>query len=135
MSQPEERTVSKDGYEVTFHPAFASRCDVSRKDGTSVELYRQEGIHQHPQGGRHPKRHRISLKGGRDGRDLSLSIDDPKAEIAKITIELYDPSHEAGWGRGDEPVETFTVMNDAFECPPYCITDDDADRSGGDGTV
>jgi hypothetical protein len=132
MSQNQQRTVSRDGYEVSFHPAFASKCDVERKDGRRVHLYSQEGVHHHAEGERHPVRHEIRLKGGPDQRDLSLLVDDPKAQIAKITIELYDPSHQPGWGRGDEPVETFTVTNDSFECPPFCDDLKDADKGGDD---
>ncbi|MBA2669962.1 MAG: hypothetical protein H0U67_06295 [Gemmatimonadetes bacterium] len=102
-----------------------------RKDGKGVDIYRQEGTHHHGEGERHPRRHQIRLKGGPDQRDLTLMVDDPKAQIAKITIELYDPSHGPGWGRGDNPVETFTVTNDAFECPPYCDDLKEADKGGG----
>jgi hypothetical protein len=130
MSQTPERTVKKDGYEVTFHPAFASRCDVVRKDGKGVDLYRQQGAHHHETGERHPLRHQIRLKGGPDQRDFTLRVDDPKAQIAKITIELYDPSHEPGWGNGDDSVETFSVTNDAYECPPFC---DDPTKDDNDG--
>jgi hypothetical protein len=132
MSKNQETTIEKDGYEVTFHPAFASKCDVERKDGRGVDLYRQEGVHHHAEGERHPVRHQIRLKGGPDQRDLTLMVDDPKAQIARITIELYDPSHEPGWGRGDDAVETFTVTNDGFECPPFCDISKDADDANGD---
>jgi hypothetical protein len=124
MAHPGERTVSRDGYEVTLHPAFASRCEVMRRDGEEHELYRQKGVHNHGVGERHPKRHLVRLKGGPDDRDLTLMVDDPKAQIARVTIELYDPSHEPGWGRGDEFGRDVNRAERRLRVSAVCATDD-----------
>lgn len=119
----EHTTVSKNGYEVTFHPAFSSRCSVRShgEGGEEVELYRQEGVHHLPQGQTGPPvRHEIRLRGGELGRDLALSVHDPNHHVARIIVELYGDGHEAGAGAGDTPVETLTVDNDGRTCPPIC---------------
>lgn len=120
MPEPDHTTVDKDGYQITFHPAFASRCAVQRVGGPEVELYRQQGVHQHPAGQTHPTAHVVQLRGGSDGRELTLRIEDPRSHIARIVVELYAQGHEPGWGTPEESVETLTITNNTVECPPNC---------------
>ena len=117
----EHVTVTKDGYEITVHPAFSSRCAVRSADADAeTELYRQEGKHKFENGQKHPKRHVIRIKGGAHGRDLELEVKDPKHHVARITVELYAEGHEPGWGERDAAVESFTVDNMTKTCPPDC---------------
>ncbi|HEX2095233.1 MAG TPA: hypothetical protein VHG28_22745 [Longimicrobiaceae bacterium] len=118
----EHVTVSKDGYEVTFHPAFSSRCVVrsNSENGSETELYRQQEKHLFKNGEKHPKQHTIRIRGGQHNRDLELVVNDPKHQIARITVELYADGHEPGWGSDDEMVETFVVDNNSVSCPPNC---------------
>lgn len=116
-------TVASDGYEVTLHPAFSSRCSVrSHAEGASeVELYRQQGVHHLPPGQtKPPTRHEIHLRGGQHGRDIALSVIDPKHHIARITVEFYAAGHQPGAGTSDATVETLDVVNDSSCCPPVC---------------
>ncbi len=120
MSQAEERTVKKDGYEVTFYPAFASRCAIRNGDG-EIELYRQEETYRLPDGEKEPKKNfRLSLRGGKRKQDVTLRVDDPERRIKKITVELYPSRHEAGALLDEGDTETFEVDNDARMCPPDC---------------
>lgn len=119
----EHKTVTKDGYEVTFHPAFSSRCAIrSNGSDAETELYKQQGKHVFQNGATHPKRHVVKVKGGKHNRDLELEIKDPKHHIARITVEFYADGHEPGWGdaRVSEPVEMFTMDNNSGTCPPDC---------------
>lgn len=123
MPDSQHTTVTKDGYEVTFHPAFSSRCSVqSHQEGAGeVELYKQQGVHHLPKGQtKPPARHEIVFKGGAHGRDISLSVHDPKYHIAKITVELYADGHQPGAATGDASIESFSVDNDSSCCPPIC---------------
>jgi hypothetical protein len=124
MSQAEEKTVSKDGYEVTFYPGFAGRCSVKNGEG-EVELYRQTETYRLPNGERQPKRNfRLSLKGGKRKQDVTLRVEDPERRIKSITVELYSATPgEDGVrteGIGGDGTESFTVDNDARTCPPEC---------------
>ncbi|HEX2190846.1 MAG TPA: hypothetical protein VHG51_18205 [Longimicrobiaceae bacterium] len=128
----EHKTVAKDGYEVTFHPAFASRC-VVRGNGEGAEpkeLYKLEGKHVFKNGAKHPKRHTIRLKGGEHNRDLELVINDPKHHVARIVVEMYPEDHEPGWGASTLSVETFESENGVATCPPDCDN-----GGGGDNTL
>jgi hypothetical protein len=119
----EHKTVTKDGYEVTFHPAFSSRCAVrSNGSDAETELYKQEGKHFFKNGATHPKRHVFRIKGGKHNRDLELEIKDPKHHVARIIVEFYEDGHEPGYGdaRMSEPVEVVTFDNSVMTCPPYC---------------
>ena len=112
-------TVSLNSYTVTFHPAFASRCVVNGEDG-ECEVYRQNGAHEFKNGDKHPKKHKIKIKGGRWDRDISMEVEDPRHAIAKITVEFYGEGHVPGLGAGDPVVERFTIFNDGTTCPPNC---------------
>ncbi|HEX8391899.1 MAG TPA: hypothetical protein VF665_06005 [Longimicrobium sp.] len=120
-------TVTADAdYDVTFHPAFASRCTVSRKDDGSVkELYKQDKSKPvNTKGKGHPKRHVITLRGkGRNGRNLTITVDDPNHSLHSLSINLYDegrnPEQVGDWSA----TETFTVENSAATCPPHCTDD------------
>lgn len=119
----EHKTVTKDGYEVTFHPAFSSRCaHKAQGSETETEIYKQQGTHVFKAGQSHPKKHVFKIKGGQHNRDLELEINDPKHQVARITVEFYAEGHEPGWGeaRLSEPVEMFTLDNSVMTCPPYC---------------
>jgi hypothetical protein len=115
-------TAEKNDYTVTFHPAFASRCSIKGADGSECEVYKQSSPH-HLNGQAHPKQHRIHLKGGRFGRDVTLEIDDPKHAIKHIHLELYGDRDPASIGTGvaSPTMETFTADNTAETCPPNCL--------------
>lgn len=120
----EHKTVTKDGYVVTLHPAFSSGCSV-RAAGDGAEekvLYKQEGKHVFKTGQSHPKKHVFRLKGGQHNRDLELEIRDPKHQVARITVEFYAEGHEPGWGSTStsEPVEIVSYENNGTTCPPDC---------------
>jgi hypothetical protein len=118
----EHKTVTKDGYEVTFHPAFASRCSVKThgKNEEERELYKLEGKHVFKNGAKHPKKHVIKLKGGEHHRDIELVINDPKHHVARVVVEMYPEGFEPGWGGNTRAVETFESVNGVGTCPPDC---------------
>jgi hypothetical protein len=110
-----------DEYEITFHPAFASKCIVEHKDGGTRELYRQTQTHN-LKDKKHPKRHVVKVK-GKNGRtrDITITIDDPNHAIHSLRMELYDegydpmkpvPRYEGG--------DVVTFENLASTCPPNC---------------
>ena len=116
-SAPESQNAVRnvDGYRVSVHPAFASRASVQQAGGDEVTLYRQQQTYNLPAGKTEaPAHHVVRLDGGRFARDLGLTIDDPKHQVARITVELY------GTGEHGRPVETFVVRNTAETCPPNC---------------
>lgn len=108
-------------YEITVHPAFASRCTVGGKDGATRELYKQDGVH-HLNGKQIPKKHTIRLKGKNGSkRDICITLDDPSHNVAKITVELYEESHDPTTAMVAGDTDTvFSVENHAKICPPYC---------------
>ena len=107
-------------YEITFHPAFASRCTVSGKGGKERELFKQTGIHQ-LNGKAIPKKHTIRLKSKGGKRDISITLDDAAHSVAKIKVELYDDSHDPTTALSAGSTDTvFTVENNARICPPIC---------------
>lgn len=108
-------------YEITVHPAFASRCTVAPKDGEGRELYKQKGIHK-LNGKKIPKEHTIRLKGKNGSkRDITITLNDPSHNIAKITVELYDESHDPATAMAASDTTTvFSVENHARVCPPIC---------------
>lgn len=107
-------------YEITVHPAFASRCTIGPKGGEGRELYRQKGIHQ-LNGKKVPKQHTIRLKGKNGKRDITITLDDAAHSVAKITVELYDESHDPTTALKASPTDTvFSVENSAKICPPIC---------------
>lgn len=119
----EHKTVTKDGYEVTFHPAFSSRCAIqSNGSDQATELYKQQGKHVFKNGASHPKKHVLKIKGGQHNRDLELEVKDPKHHVARITVEFYAEGHEPGWGdaRLSQAVEIVTFDNNSGTCPPDC---------------
>lgn len=116
----EHWTVQKEGHTVTFYPGFASRAVLQSAGGT-VEMYRQSGSYRLPAGAEGAARqHQIVLRGGQYGRDVALSVFDPKHEIARIRLFLYGAGHVPGSGIQSEPVDTLVVDNTADFCPPIC---------------
>lgn len=118
------KTVTADAtYDVTFHPAFASECTItSKRDNSVKQLYKQTEKHNCGTEG-HPKKHVIRLKGKNGSkRDITITIDDPTYSVHSLSLELYDesrdPNHEKTFDPGT--TETFTVMNTAATCPPFC---------------
>jgi hypothetical protein len=107
-------------YEITVHPAFASRCTVA-KGGDVRELYRQQGVH-HLNGKAVPKQHTIRIKGKNGSkRDISIVLNDAAHSVAKITVELYEESHDPMTAMtASETDTTFTIENSARICPPIC---------------
>ena len=107
-------------YEITFHPAFASRCTVSGKDGER-ELFRQKGVYQ-LRGRPVPKQHtiRIRAKNG-SKRDITIRLDDAAHSVARITVELYEEGHDPMTAVTASSTDTvFTVENSAKICTPIC---------------
>ena len=124
--------VEKAGYAVSLYPGFASRA-VLETLGGPVELYQQGGSYRLPAGAAGAARkHQIALQGGQYGRDLALSVLDPKHEIARIRVFLYGDGHVPGSGIPSDAVETLVVNNDAKTCPPDC---EDVTKSGAASTV
>lgn len=116
---PEHRVTTAAGYRFTVHPAFSSRAVLQGADGRETELYRQNAAYDLPAGrAASPARHQIRLDGGALARDLGITVDDPKHQVAKITVELYGADHVPG--RSSPVVQTLTVENDAILCPPIC---------------
>lgn len=114
-------TQSQDGYEITFHPAFARRCAVTPAGQAEKELYRQQETYKLPEGqDKPPTRHEIRYRSQQTGQELTLTVDDPHLRIARVVVELYGKEHEPGAGKGDEKVETVTIDNDTISCPPRC---------------
>ena len=109
-------------YDVVVHPAFASECTLtSRSDGSVKTLYRQDRSKAHDCRGKgHPKKHTIKLKGKGNRRDITITIDDPDHSVASLALELYPEGRDPTAGDETEPTDTFTVMNNAFTCPPHC---------------
>lgn len=110
-----------DEYEVTFHPAFASRCAVTHKDGTVKELYRQTEVHNLGNQG-HPKKHVLRLK-GKNGRtrDITITIDDPHHAVHSLKLELYDEGYDPMQPIGKyEGGDVVAFDNLAITCPPTC---------------
>lgn len=107
-------------YEVTLHPAFASRCTVSGKGGER-ELFKQKGVHQ-LRGKAVPKKHTIRLKGKNGSkRDITITLDDAAHSVARITVELYEEGHDPSTAVEASSTDTvFVVENNAKICPPIC---------------
>jgi len=109
---------SSAGYQVQVHPAFSSGISVRNAAG-DVQLYRQQGTFNLPAGETTPPaQHVVRLQGGQFDRDIGFVVNDPKHQIARITVELYGPDHQPG--RKSAVVETVVVENFAKTCPPYC---------------
>jgi hypothetical protein len=111
-------------YEITFHPAFASRCTIGPKDGEARELFKQSGVH-HLNGKSIPKQHTIRLKSKGGGkRDITIQVDDAAHSVARITVELYEDSHDPTVATSslNDTDTVFTVENSAILCPPICGT-------------
>lgn len=120
----EHWTVRRDGYALTFHPAFASRATVVPAGGGVVELYRQSAPYHLPSGVDGPAAtHQIHLVGGPFERDLRVQVQDPRHEVARVRIELYGRSEsDAGvaFDGGSGATEVVTIDNTAQFCPPEC---------------
>jgi hypothetical protein len=106
-------------YQITLHPAFASACTVTPAGGAPRDLFRQApGTVVDCKAKGHPKKHVLKLKGKTNGRDITITIEDPEHSIHLLRLELYKPGRKPG-----DPVEVgdvFTVENDAKTCPPMC---------------
>lgn len=123
MADPEERTIRRDGYEITFYPGFASRCAVTAAGQPEVELYRQAkgDPYRLPPGQTRPRdRYRVHLKGGAKKQDVEFAVRDPGLRIKRITVELYGDDHLAGSGADSDTVDTLMLENNADTCPPSC---------------
>jgi hypothetical protein len=119
------KTITTDpDYDVTFHPGFASECTITRTaDNAARQIYKQSGRHDCRAEGGHPKKHVIKLK-GKNGkkRDITITIEDPTHSVHSLQLALYDESRDVNSKETFNPgtTETFTVMNTALTCPPYC---------------
>lgn len=109
---------SAGGYQVQVHPAFSSGITV-RTDAGDTQVYRQQGTYNLPGGAMEPPaQHVVRVQGGRFDRDVGLVVSDPKHQIARITVEMYDPTGQVGTER--QVVERVVVDNYAKVCPPFC---------------
>ena len=123
----EHRVTNAAGYRFTVHPAFSSRAVLRGADGGETELYRQNAAYDLPAGhAESPARHQIRLDGGALARELGITVDDPKHQVARITVELYGADHVPG--RSSPVVQTLVVENNTSTCPPDC---DGPPGSGG----
>lgn len=112
-------------YDVSFHPAFASSCVIEHTSGEKHTLYEQDTSKPVNCSKGHPKKHVIKLKGKNgSSRDITLTIDDPNHDLAGLTLSLYDEARDPGVDAHFDTTESFTVMNNALTCPPYCGTKD-----------
>ncbi|HEU4559195.1 MAG TPA: hypothetical protein VFS20_15160 [Longimicrobium sp.] len=115
----EHRVSHAGGYQFTVHPAFSRRAIVRDADGSETELHRQSGVYNLPAGrASAPSQHQIRLDGGALARDLGITVNDPKHQVARITVELYGPDHVPG--RSSPVVQTLVVENGVGTCPPDC---------------
>lgn len=116
----EHSTVDTDSdYEVMLHPAFASSCTVAPAGGAARDLYRQApGTVVNCQAKGHPKKHVLKLKGKSNGRDITITIDDPTHSIHSLRLQLYKPGRKAG--QTGEVGDVVTLENNAKTCPPLC---------------
>lgn len=113
-------TVATDAaYEVMLHPAFASACTVTPAGGTQRDLYRQPaGTVVDCKAKGHPKKHVLKLKGKSNGRDITITIDDPTHSIHSLRLQLYAEGREAG--KTAATGDVITLENNAKTCPPLC---------------
>ncbi|HEU4559197.1 MAG TPA: hypothetical protein VFS20_15170 [Longimicrobium sp.] len=115
----EHRVTNTAGYQFTVHPAFSSRAVLRNADGSETELHRQRAVHDLPAGRTAgPEQHTIRLDGGALARDLGITVDDPKHQVARVTVEFYGPDHVPG--RASPVVQTLVVDNMSKTCPPDC---------------
>jgi hypothetical protein len=117
----DHKTVDVDtDYDVTFHPAFASRCAVTHKDGSEKELYKQKSAHNLGKNG-HPKSHVVKIR-GKNGRtrDITITIDDPNHAIHSLRMELYDEGYDPMAPQPFMGGDVVTIENQATTCPPNC---------------
>lgn len=116
----EHSTVATDSaYEVMLHPAFASACTVTPKGGTARDLYRQAAgtvVDCNAKG--HPKKHVVKLKGKVNGREITITIDDPSHSIHSLRLQLYADGRKAG--ESADTGDVVTIENNAKTCPPLC---------------
>ncbi|HEU0299787.1 MAG TPA: hypothetical protein VFR37_10040 [Longimicrobium sp.] len=129
------RKAENEEYEVIFHPAFASACTVKKYgQDTATELYRQgdtqDDVIDCSSG--HPEEHVIRIRGKGNGRDITITVNDPSHTLHSISFDLYREARDRSVKRqssalGAAPAdasadvgETFTLENDAKTCPPYC---------------
>lgn len=113
--------VETSDYFVKLHPAFASACTVTPNGGTGArrELYRQPAgnvVDCRTKG--HPKKHVFKLKGKSNGRDITITIDDPSHSIHSLRLELYKPGRKPG--ETGEVGDVVMLENNAKTCPPHC---------------
>ena len=122
MTTPPEKheVVEKGEYRLTFYPGFLSSAAVE-DEGGRTELYEQSGSHDVRNEPDEPLTHHvIRIEGGRNKRDVTLTVDDPHHAIAEIVVRLHPTDREQGTGKAEPPVETVHVRNDAILCPPIC---------------
>jgi hypothetical protein len=108
-------------YELTVHPAFASACTVASNGGAARDLYRQgtekkDVVNCREKG--HPKKHVFKLKGKSNGRDITITIEDPSHSIHSLRLELYKQGRKPG--ESGEVGEVVMLENNAITCPPVC---------------
>jgi hypothetical protein len=115
--------VETSDYFVKLHPAFASACTVARKGSNrATDLYRQAaGSVVDCQQKGHPKKHVFKLKGKSNGRDITITIEDPSHSIHSLRLELYKQGRKAG--ETGEVGDIVTLENNAITCPPHCDTE------------
>lgn len=117
--EAENARTTTGGYGFSVHPAFSHRAELRDAAGRSIELYRQHDVFNLPAGRTAPPaQHVIRLDGGPDARDLGITVNDPKHQVARITVELYGPGHQPG--TAGAVAQTLVVENDGKTCPPAC---------------
>ena len=117
--------VETSDYFVKLHPAFASACTITRNGQTQArDLYRQ-GTEKKDvvdcQAKGHPKKHVFKLKGKSNGRDITITIEDPSHSIHSLRLELYKQGRKPG--ETGEVGDIVMLENNAITCPPHCDTE------------
>lgn len=118
----DHRDVETTDYSVRLHPAFASACTITRKGQTQAQdLYRQGTAKKdvvNCQAKGHPKKHVFKLKGKSNGRDITITIEDPSHSIHTLRLELYKEGRKPG--ETGEVGDIVMLENNAITCPPVC---------------
>jgi hypothetical protein len=88
-------------------------------DSAARDLYRQApGTVVNCQAKGHPKKHVLKLKGKSNGRDITITIEDPTHSIHSLRLQLYKPGRKPG--QTAEVGDVVTLENNAKTCPPLC---------------
>jgi hypothetical protein len=101
-------------YTLLLHPGIQRQVSIDDGGGLDLPAYRQTGVHPLRFGEtRPPSEYHLGVRGGPDGRDFSIAVNDPHGAIESATVALK-PSGERA------PAVTVTFEAGAVTCPPHC---------------